>query len=200
MKEDLQKVTSQLGLRIRKLRNIKEMKIVDLAEATGLSSSLISQVERGAISPSIETLKNIGNVLGVSVGSLFEESEPADSKLDIEEKLAEISPVVHEHQRKILSPGQGIKFYLLNPNMDGPIEFIYNVYEPGSGTGEGLYQHPGHECGLILEGELEIQIADKKYTLKKGDSITFNSSQPHAKRNKSDSRCLCVWANTPPWF
>ena len=200
MKEDLQKVTSQLGLRIRKLRNVKGLKIVDLAEATGLSSSLISQVERGAISPSIETLKNIGNALGVSVGSLFEETEPLEINTGIEEQLAEISPVVHEHQRKILSPGHGITFFLLNPNMDGPIEFIYNVYEPNSGTGEGLYQHAGHECGLILEGELEIQINDKVHVLKKGDSITFNSNQPHAKRNRSQSRCLCVWANTPPWF
>lgn len=63
--------------------------------------------------------------------------------------IAENSPVVHKQNRKVLSPGKGVNFYLLNPNLDGPIEFIYNVYDPGCGTGKGLYSHPGSECGLI---------------------------------------------------
>ncbi len=110
------------------------------------------------------------------------------------------SPVVHESERKLLLPGKGITFQLLNPDMSGPIEFIYNIYEPGAGTGAGHYSHPGAECGLILEGELLITIREKSYLLKKGDSITFNSSEPHSKENPGDVNCVCVWANTPPWF
>lgn len=210
-----------LGSRIRDLRSAKNLRILDLAKMTDLTSSMISQVERGGISPSIDTLKKIANALEVSVGYFFEDEEtpaaippnanPAGALPSAEVpvnydllrpdlNIVEISPVVHEHQRKILSPGKGINFYLLNPNMDGPIEFIYNVYEPGCGTGKGLYSHPGSECGLILEGELIVTILDKEYRLQKGDSITFDSSKPHSKRNEGKVPCICVWANTPPYF
>lgn len=193
-----------LGTRIRDLRKSLGLRISDLAGAAGLTTSMISQVERGKISPSIETLKMIGNVLKVPIGYFFETSgsgvEPVEEHSEPQYVSGELSPVVHEHQRKILSPGKGVTFYLLNPNLSGPIEFIYNIYEPGSGTGDKLYTHNGSECGLILEGELIVQIEDKKYNLKKGDSITFDSSKPHAKFNDSDSRCVCVWANTPPYF
>lgn len=210
-------VSSNLGKRIRDLRKSMKLRVLDLANSTGLTSSMISQVERGYISPSIETLKKIGNALNVSVGYFFEEDDKEilmdvrsfdSSKTTIcntnpninELNIVETSPVVHEHQRKVLSPGKGVHFYLLNPNMDGPIEFIYNVYQPGSGTGEGLYSHPGSECGIILEGELMVKILDKSYHLKKGDSITFDSSKPHAKINEGTVPCTCIWANSPPYF
>jgi hypothetical protein len=111
-----------------------------------------------------------------------------------------LSPVVHREERKILSPNPGVRFYLLNPNLAGPTELIYNEYDPGTGTGPVLYTHPGAECGLILSGELVVQIKDDIYTLKEGDSITFNSSDLHSKNNLSDVMCTCIWANTPPWF
>lgn len=205
-----------LGKRIRSLRKAQDLLISDLAQAVGLTTSMISQVERGKISPSIETLKMIGNALKVPIGYFFETSDdpgrPADSgrpddpdqpdgsQADGPVERQELSPVVHEHQRKILSPGKGVTFFLLNPNLQGPIEFIYNIYEPGSGTGERLYTHIGNECGLILEGELVVQIEDKRYRLRKGDSITFDSSRPHSKLNDGDVPCICVWANTPPYF
>lgn len=200
-----------LGNRIRELRKKKSLKITELAELTGLTVSMISQVERAIISPSIETLKKIGNAMDIPVSYFFVDVDESvnnltqtNSNTEDDDTLSitirEESPVVHEHQRKLLSPGKGITFYLLNPNMNGPIEFIYNVYEPGSGTGEGLYSHPGTECGLILEGELVVQIKDKVYVLKKGDSITFDSSDPHSKKNMSDMICTCVWANDPPHF
>lgn len=217
-----------LGKRIRQLRKDKNLKIVEIANITGLTVSMISQVERALISPSIETLKRIGNALNIPVSYLFvdvdqpvfQSTQPfnpqdvdinANQSTNVNTNSESIgaltgafrqmqNPVVHEHQRKMLSPGKGVHFYLLNPNMNGPIEFIYNVYDPGSSTGDDLYTHPGTECGLILEGELVVQIIDNVYVLKKGDSITFNSSDPHSKRNMSDKVCTCVWANDPPWF
>ncbi len=196
-----------LGKRIREFRKQKNLKIVDLANLTGLTTSMISQVERAIISPSIETLKRIGNALEIPVGMLFEDADHSNNKNGSENSdthsdiiLPKQSPVVHEHERKILSPGRGIYYYLLNPNLNGPIEFIYNVYKPGSGTGDGLYSHPGSECGLILEGQLVVQIRDEVYVLEKGDSITFDSTEPHSKKNISDEVCTCVWANVPPWF
>ena len=206
-----------LGERIRDIRKTRKMTMTQLANSTGLTPSMISQVERSLISPSIETLKKIGNVLEIPLSVLFEDMDdftPAPTAPLINQmtgmelflsqlpplNLHNQSPVVHEDHRKILSPGKGIRFYLLTPNLTGPIEFIYNEYDPGSTTGPDLYTHPGCECGLILSGELEIQIKQDIYLLKAGDSITFNSTDPHSKRNIGDIMCTCVWANVPPWF
>jgi transcriptional regulator with XRE-family HTH domain len=221
-------IQKNLGAKIRAQRLKRNMKIAEIANRTGLTASTISQVERALISPSIATLKKICDVLQIPVGILFEDSgdaeapalpkpppeaplppqrEPADAfspvdliKLWTISSAHQDSPVVRKEKRKFLSPGPGVRYYLLTPNLSGPLELIYNEYDPGASTGSALYTHPGVESGLILSGELEIQINSEVYTLKEGDSITFNSSTPHAKRNISDVMCTCVWANTPPWF
>jgi transcriptional regulator with XRE-family HTH domain len=212
--------TAAVGKRIRTLRMEKELKVNDLAEITGLTASTISQVERGLISPSISTLKKICEALEITISSLFEGPESSPSSpafIPAQETLPPLglesilrafppvnlygaSPVVRKESRKVLLPGEGLRFNLLTPNLAGPIGFIYNEYEPGSNTGPGLYSHPGTECGLILSGELLVQIKGKKYLLKEGDSITFNSFDPHSKKNISDKVCTCVWVNVPPWF
>jgi len=222
----LDKLNLSLGSKIRTLRTQRGFTIADLAGMTSLSSSLISQLERALTLPSIPTLKKICDALDVPISYLFENAQVAANSNQITDSIVEPttpsvpkidfdaydifqklfpptnlkgpSRVVHEKNRKFLSPGQGIRFYLLNPDLSGPIEFIYNEYDPGASTGR--YSHRGSECGLILSGELIVEINDEIYVLKEGDSITFDSSDPHLKRNDSDQMCTCVWANVPPWF
>jgi len=186
-----------IGKKIKKKRIELGLKGIDLAEKSGLSPGFISQVERDLVNPSVSTLKRIGNALNVPIGIFFEE---ASSKEETNEFPVNKSPVVHENRRKTLSPNNGVIFYLLNPDMSGDIEFILDILEPGATTGEELYSHPGEECGLILEGELEVQLEDKKYLLKKGDSITFKSTILHRKTNTGKFKSISIWANTPPWF
>ncbi|NMB12297.1 MAG: helix-turn-helix transcriptional regulator, partial [Firmicutes bacterium] len=57
-----------LGSQIRTTRNEKGLTLAEVAEATGLTASLLSQVERDITSPSVSTLKKIGDALGVPVG------------------------------------------------------------------------------------------------------------------------------------
>lgn len=202
MSRQKKKIHKELGERIKAIRLEKGMKIIEVANITGLTSSMISQVERSLISPSIDTLRKISNALSVSASYFFEDSETEvnNNNNGNTNFIIEKSPVVRKHQRKVLSPGPGVTFYLLNPDLSGPIELIYNIYEPNTGTGSEQYTHIGTECGLILEGQLVITIGDKEYVLEKGDSITFSSEDPHSKTNRGDVPCICVWANTPPWF
>ncbi|HHY46522.1 MAG TPA: cupin domain-containing protein [Firmicutes bacterium] len=174
--------------------------LAELAERTGLTASLLSQVERDITTPSIATLRKIADALGTAIGYFFEDEDQPKPPGPKPAAQGRRSPVVHEGQRKILSPNNGVTFYLLNPDMSGPIEFIYDVFEPGASTGDELYTHPGVECGLILEGELEVQVGEDIYLLGKGDSITFSSEVPHRKRNPGKTKSISIWANTPPWF
>lgn len=222
---ELDKLSLSLGAKIRALRVQRDLKIAELAEMTGVTPSLISQLERALTSPSISTLKKICNVLEIPIAYLFDEAystEYGNITTDIgitEERkslplpivdlelysrvlppvnLMGASPVVHRKNRKFLSPSKGIRFYLLTPNLSGPIELIYNEYDPGGTT--GTISHPGSECGLVMSGELTVKIKDDVFLLKEGDSITFNSFDPHMLRNDSNEMCTCVWANVPPWF
>ncbi|MDD2534909.1 MAG: helix-turn-helix transcriptional regulator, partial [Eubacteriales bacterium] len=81
-------LSTELGQRIRALRQSKKMRILDLANQTSLTSSMISQVERAGISPSIETLKKIGNALNVPVSYFFEEK---NDDQDLANDLSEAS-------------------------------------------------------------------------------------------------------------
>ena len=183
----------RLGARIRAIREQKKLRVADLADMTGLTPSMISQVERGLIAPSIATLKKIGNSLNIPLSLLFESNDEAHvngtlmqseallKRLGNLEPLMKAlsliggngngngfagqNPVVHKEQRKILSPSKGVRFYLLNPDMSGPIEFIYNEYDPGS------------ECGLVLSGELVVQINDSVDTRKERGQHSFQRNR-----------------------
>lgn len=95
---------------------------------------------------------------------------------------------------------RGVHFNLLSRTYDLGCEFIYNEWPPGSSTGEEEYVHEGVECGLLLEGELEVELEDRVYHLKSGDSITFPSDMPHRLNNRGKKMAKGVWVNSRPWI
>ncbi|MEM5769619.1 MAG: helix-turn-helix transcriptional regulator, partial [Bacillota bacterium] len=92
---------TELGESIRSLRIQKGLKIIDVAKATGLTSSLISQVERAIIAPSIDTLKKIAAVLDKPLGFFFTSSDMDKALPAVPEvvTVAKSSPVVHPDER-----------------------------------------------------------------------------------------------------
>lgn len=180
-----------IGQKIRDLRNEKGMTLGDMAAKIDVSPSLISQLERGGVNPSISLLKLIADVLGVPLFSLLETEET---------KTEPPSPLMKEKERKTLITEGGTRFGLLSRNHDLGCEFIFNEWPPGSSTGKEKYVHEGVECGLLLEGELEVELEDRLYHLKPGDSITFQSSIPHRLNNKGKKSAKAVWVNSNPWI
>lgn len=180
-----------IGQKIRDLRNEKGMTLGDLAEKIKVSPSLISQLERGGINPSISLLKSIVDVLGTSLSSLLGEDEV---------KPDEVPHVMKERARKMLTTEGGVKFVLLSGNYDLECEFIINEWPPGSSTGKEKYVHEGIECGLLLEGEMELELEDRTYRLKPGDSITYRSDIPHRLNNRGKKLAKGVWVNSKPWI
>lgn len=187
-----------LGEKIKKKRKELNMKNKTLADRSGVSAGYISQLEGGNVNPSVSTLKDIANALNTPIGNFFEDQQGADEKNP--EKTKKSAEVVHQNERKFLSPADGVKFYLLTPDLDRKIEFILNIFEPGASTGESTYSHPGEEVGVILKGELVVIVNGEEYKCKEGDSITFNSSDNHRKVNRGEVPSVSIWANTPPWF
>ncbi len=175
-----------LGDRIRKIRKQKQYTIKDVAQQAGVTSSLVSQIEKNKANPSINSLMAIAKVLNVPIASFFEkEVDMAD-------------PVVRPETRKFLRTQNGVTYYLLTPDIQSHrLGFIYNVFEKGASAGE-MYSHEGEECGYVLQGRLQVTCNGAKYILEAGDSIILDSTVPHMCTNIYDGYTIAIWANSPP--
>ena len=89
---------------------------------------------------------------------------------------------------------------LLSPNLRGNLEILMSHLPPGSVSGARPYTHEGEEGGVIMEGQLELWIADKYFVLSKGDSFAFASTLPHRYGNPGKTETVVIWAITPPTY
>ncbi|WP_026893714.1 cupin domain-containing protein [Clostridiisalibacter paucivorans] len=179
-----------IGSKIRSLRKSMDLNIAQLAEKTGLSTGLISQIERNMVVPSVTSLWKISNSLNVSIGYFFNE-----------ENKVNISPIVKKHSRKrIITSNSNAIYESLTPDMNRKIEFLYITIEPGDSSTNGLVAHEGEECGIVIKGRLLIKSEKEDYILEEGDSIYLDSSIGHRYVNIGDEPCISIWAMTPPSF
>ena len=184
----------RIGAQLKRERRLRGLRLQDVAEATGLSKSLISKIENNKTSPSLSTLHRVAQALNTNVSALFAMDETLDK-------------VVHRpHERPIAGKIQtmvewdGIEAEIMVPYENGRLlEGFVFVMEPGGHSG-GLLQHAGEECGYVLEGQLELTVDGETYTLNPGDSFFFISDKPHAYRNPGKVTTRVIWINTPPTF
>ena len=187
-----------LGAKIREQRKARRLTLTEMAEQCDISPSFLSQIERDKANPSVATLKTIAKVFGVSLGSFFEEEE--DSPVGPPQLAETVATVVRADHRKVLIyPGSGIRNELLSPDLKRAIQLMWIVMPPGTDTGDFLV-HEGEECGIVLQGTVEISVGDERYILNAGDAIYHPSSVPHRSRNIGEVDVIMVGAITPPSF
>ncbi len=180
-----------LGKKIRRLRKQHRLTLKEMARRCRLSPAFLSQVETGAVNPSLTTAKAIADALNISLGQLFTEKPSLESTSSYQ---------THPENRKTLLVDGGIKFQLLTQGIDVPFEFLLNRFPPGSTFGEGFHTHEGTESALLLEGELKVEADGEVYYLKPGDSITMKSSSPHRVSNPGKKEAVVVWVDSIPWI
>jgi transcriptional regulator with XRE-family HTH domain len=180
-----------LGKRFRDLRRQKRLTLARMAKMTRRSISLLSQIETGKVNPSFSSMQSIADALDVPLSQLILQDESA---------VENGHGLMKSRDRKVLTTRGRVEHQLLSRSLSPSFEFVINVLPPGSSTGKDLYAHEGLECGLLLEGELEVQVGEKKYSLKPGDSITLNSSTPHRLANFGTKKATAVWVNSIPFI
>ena len=179
-----------LGDAVRRARRDQRLSLQTVADGVGISTGLLSQIERGISSPSIRNLRAICDVIGIPFLSLFD----TDGEADQEEGL-----VVRAGHRRIVDFGdRGMVKSFLTAHDEGSLQVMEIIIEPGGGSGEESYSHEGEECGVILNGEAELFVDEKSYQLHEGDSFHFESRRPHRFRNMGDKICRIMWVTTPP--
>jgi transcriptional regulator with XRE-family HTH domain/quercetin dioxygenase-like cupin family protein len=102
-------------------------------------------------------------------------------------------PVVHAAGRPAIELMGGVKWSRLTALAEPGAEFLEVTYAPGATSGANMSHHAGREFGLVLEGELVVELGFEPYTLRAGDSIIFDSTTPHRLTNNGARPMKAVW-------
>jgi transcriptional regulator with XRE-family HTH domain/uncharacterized cupin superfamily protein len=211
-----------IGEKLRAIRQERQMSLRDLADKAEISASMLSQIETGKVFPSVRSLYGIAAALAVSVDYFFPEQgnngagpdslgiNPAEAMTPSELRDARLNgptggtldftlhpqsspPIVHVNSRPIIELKGGVTWSRLTALAESGAEFLEITYNPGAMSGANMSHHEGREFGLILEGELVVELGFESYTLQDGDSIIFDSTVPHRLINKSAQSMRAVW-------
>jgi transcriptional regulator with XRE-family HTH domain len=178
------------GDKIREVRERKHLTMRDVAQKAGVSESLISQIERNRISPAIDTLLKIIDILEIDLDYIFR-----DYKRDRPVNLVRASDI----KRAVIG---GVTYEQLSHTFSSAEEHAIEAYSleipPGGKTGDDEYGHIGKELGVILAGSGECTVGNRVYALRKGDSISFSADSPHQLRNTGKKLLRAIWIITPP--
>jgi transcriptional regulator with XRE-family HTH domain len=217
---------SAIGKKLLTVRQDKKMSLRDLAAAAEISASMLSQIETGKAYPSVRSLYKIAAALGVSLDYFFpseeEEKQAAPLQVGVIEaaeltasELREAmvngatevagfannhkgSPIITRRNRPMIELQSGITWERLTGGAEPGAEFLEVVYQPQAHSGQTMSRHEGREFGLILEGELQVELAFETHQLRAGDSIIFDSSTPHRLSNATDSIVRALWVVLSP--
>lgn len=165
----------KLGEKVRGLRQDQRLTLQALADMTGLSKPLLSQIENDQVTPPIATLLKIAKGLKVGIHYFFEESGERQKFV-----LTRGEDSTGSQRRPGKDSAQGYMYKPLAPGMrDKKVEPFLVEFEQRSWDNSLFYSHEGVEFLYILHGELEFHYADEVMRLLPGDSIYYESSEPH---------------------
>jgi transcriptional regulator with XRE-family HTH domain len=182
-----------LGFQIRSLRLAKALSLQDLGNKAELSIGMLSQVERGLVSPSVRSLRQISAALEVPPAFFFEKSDPPPSE--------EIGRIVRGQSRRILRlTTTGVCKELLTPDTSGLLQLTLIKMQPRGSSGKEPYVHRGEDAGFVLSGAMRLWVGADTHLLNAGDSFRFKSSLPHRFMNASKGVTEVLWAVTPPFY
>ncbi len=180
----------RVGEKVKKLREEKGMSLGELAEKSGFSSALLSQVENHMISPPLGTLIKLAQAMDVAIGHFFDDNAEAPFVIVRSGERKHISRVASK---------EGVKFgysyeSLAQDKKNRFMEPFLVTLEPATKKDRNAFSHDGEEFIFVLEGEMEVTLEDHTDLLKPGDSIYFDSKLRHRVEcsGEGNARILAV--------
>jgi transcriptional regulator with XRE-family HTH domain len=180
----------RVGERIKELRERKGLSLKEVADLTGFSTALLSQMENHLVSPSLGTIVKLARALTVKVGDFLGETE------------GEPFTIVRKDERKMVSrfaSKEGVKYGYFYESLgfdkkDRHMEPFIVTLEPATVKAAKTSVHEGEEFIFVLEGEMEVILGNHTDILYPGDSIYYDSTIPHKVQCHQDkvTRILAV--------
>jgi transcriptional regulator with XRE-family HTH domain len=158
---------------LKKYRETRNLSLEKVSQATGVSKSMLSQIENGNTNPSISTLLKIANGLRMSFTTLLKERKPPMLIVD------------NTHMEPIVAEDQKYRLYPLFPFESGKrFEIYYFEMEPGTHrVSEGCFVEHAAEYIFVQQGLLKITVGENDSTVHADQSITFDASRQHEYTN-----------------
>lgn len=183
-------ISSNIGLKIKELRNVKKITLKQLSEQSGLSVGFLSQLERGLSTIAIDSLSILSDALGVNISVFFDEMEKREDK-----------PVIRSFEKNLnIISNQMHEYVLTNESADLdflPREYVLFPWMNSEDIDSAIYKHEGVEFIHVLEGILTVNLENAVYDLYPGDSITIHSDKPHNWQNRTNKITRILTINSP---
>lgn len=161
-----------IGLRVRQHRKEAGLTVSELAAAAEISPGMLSKIENGQISPSLNTLQTLAQALNIPIALLFSMFE---QRRDCSYVRAGEGVIIRRRGTKV-----GHQYQLLGHSLGGDVVVEpYLITLTEDAVPYTAFQHEGIEFIFMLSGEVEYAHADRNYHLKPGDAILFDSAAPH---------------------
>jgi transcriptional regulator with XRE-family HTH domain len=170
-----------LGATIRQLRLQHGLTIAEVSLRAGISRGMLSKIENGLASTSLETLEQLANSLGVTLAHLFRDYNIPRGAAQLVKKDQGMEVVRRGtrtgHTYHLLAYDQGPK-KTFEP-------FLITLEEPSEQF--HIFEHPGTEFIYMLEGLLEYRVGEEVFVLEPGDALTFRGEIPHRPEKLSST-------------
>jgi transcriptional regulator with XRE-family HTH domain len=202
-----------IGAKFRAARQKRSLSLRELASMANVSASMLSQIENGRANPSVMTLYNVAEALSISITDFFPDATTSEQPslllrtaataselraeyegaFDLLEQRINKSPVITPTSRLAIELKGGVRWERLTAVEEEDIQFLEIQYQPGASSGSTMSHHSGREFGLILEGQLKLELGFEHFILNAGDSITFASTTPHRLTNERTETVRAIW-------
>ncbi len=164
-------MVDKVGIRIRTYRQKIGLSVEELAKNSGLDVDVITNIEGGKTYPAIGVLIKISRALGQRLGT-FMDDQFIDDPLIVRHDARKEETASHK------GGAEGYHYYPLGKGKtDRHMEPFFIEVEPGKQ--EELSSHEGEEFVVVVSGEVELCYGSKRYFLRQGDSMFYNSIVPH---------------------
>ena len=176
----------QLGSRLSSLRKRKNMTLDDLSAKSGVSKSILSQIERDLSNPTVTTISRISDALGEKLSDFFLKIEAGEvNSIESSKETPSITSKDGLCELNILGAGETVnwlQWYLLEMKPKGVLDSNSN----GPKTFENL---------TVIDGKIEVSCGTSKEKLSKGDTFRFQSNKEHSIKNISKQKTQVLMVN-----
>jgi transcriptional regulator with XRE-family HTH domain len=179
---------TRLGKAVRSARQKQGWTLRELGAHAGVSVSQLSQVERGASDPSLDTLRDLADALGTTPFTLMA-GPPSQSRL-----------VRAGSGTRLALPGSDVEFELITPSLDRSFEVARFTLQPRGRSVREARGHPGEEAVVVLSGSVRFEIGDEMHVLSAGDLLMWDARTPHRAVALGDEPVTGFMVICPPTF
>ena len=179
-----------LGNKIRQLRRKRTLTLQNVSDLSGLSKSLLSQIENSFTAPPIATLLKISRALDVKIGYFFQDP-PVSNRIAVV-RHKDRKKTVPRHSRTNGTKVGYLYQSLAHPMSDKNMEPFMIEILPRDADDMIFYQHKGEEFLFVLEGRMEFRGADRVIELESKDCLYFDSNIPHALRGLDGESAMAI--------